>query len=165
MRELRERYPRPDAQLAPSSAGPRHARHAGHKLTPCSLARITVRRATSHADSKAAATDGHRNLAAALRDNARDATQVLPFSGHHKPVNQTVRHFAEALTLQPSWWPMPVNVAALRRHARDPRRPLATLGISLGRTDITTERRSPGSQGGGGVLPGALRVVGGSATG
>jgi hypothetical protein len=27
----------------------------------------------------------------------------------------------------------PVNVAAaLRRHARDPRRPLATLGISLG---------------------------------
>jgi hypothetical protein len=26
----------------------------------------------------------------------------------------------------------PVNLAALRRHARDPRRPLATLGISLG---------------------------------
>jgi hypothetical protein len=26
----------------------------------------------------------------------------------------------------------PVNLAALRRHARDPRRPLATLGITLG---------------------------------
>jgi hypothetical protein len=26
----------------------------------------------------------------------------------------------------------PVTLAALRRHARDPRRPLATLGISLG---------------------------------
>jgi hypothetical protein len=26
----------------------------------------------------------------------------------------------------------PLNVAALRRHARDPYRPLATLGISLG---------------------------------
>jgi hypothetical protein len=66
------------------------------RLTPRSPARITVRRATSHADPKAAATDGHRNLAAALRDNARDATQVLPCTGHHKPVNQTVRHVAQA---------------------------------------------------------------------
>jgi hypothetical protein len=42
----------------------------------------------------------------------------------------------------------PVNVAAaLRRHARDPRRSLATLGISLGmKPDVTTERRSPGTQ-------------------
>ena len=40
----------------------------------------------------------------------------------------------------------PVNVAAgLRRHARDPRRPLATLGISPDEPHITTERRSPGS--------------------
>ena len=65
----------------------------GHKLTPRSPAQITVRRATSHADPKAAATDGRRRL----RFNARDATQVLAFTGHHKPVNQTVRHFAEAL--------------------------------------------------------------------
>ena len=35
--------------------------------------------------------------------------------------------------LRGHWRTGPVNVAAaLRRHARDPRRPLATLGISLG---------------------------------
>jgi hypothetical protein len=45
---------------------------------------MTVRRATSHADPKAAA-DGHRNLAAALRDNACDATQVLPLLGITSP--------------------------------------------------------------------------------
>jgi hypothetical protein len=34
------------------------------------------------------------------------------------------------------WRAGPVNVAAaLRRHARDPRRPLATLGITLGSSD------------------------------
>lgn len=39
----------------------------------------------------------------------------------------------------------PVNLAAaLRHHARNPHRPLATLGISPDETDITTERRSPG---------------------
>jgi predicted transposase YbfD/YdcC len=39
----------------------------------------------------------------------------------------------------------PVNVAAaLRRHARDPRRPLATSGSASDEPDITTERRSPG---------------------
>jgi hypothetical protein len=43
----------------------------------------------------------------------------------------------------------PVNVAAaLRCHARDPHRPLATLGITLGSaTDepaIAAQRRSPG---------------------
>jgi hypothetical protein len=38
----------------------------------------------------------------------------------------------------------PVNLAAaLRQHARDPTRPLATLGIPLDEPDITTERRSP----------------------
>jgi hypothetical protein len=64
MRELRERY-RARSTAGTSSAGPRPARHAGHKLTPRSPARITVRRATSHADPKAAATDSRRNLAAA----------------------------------------------------------------------------------------------------
>jgi hypothetical protein len=54
-------------------------------LTPRSPARITVRRATSHADPTAAATDGHRNLAAALRDDARDATRVLLFLGITSP--------------------------------------------------------------------------------
>jgi hypothetical protein len=54
-------------------------------LTPGSPARITVRRATSHADPKAAATDDHRNLAAARRDDARDATRVLPFLGITSP--------------------------------------------------------------------------------
>jgi hypothetical protein len=63
----------------------RHARHAGHKLTPRSPARITVRRATSHADPKAAATDGHRNLAAALCYNARDATRVPLLLGITSP--------------------------------------------------------------------------------
>jgi predicted transposase YbfD/YdcC len=39
----------------------------------------------------------------------------------------------------------PVNLAAaLRQHARDPRRPLRTLGITSDETDITPERRSPG---------------------
>jgi hypothetical protein len=39
----------------------------------------------------------------------------------------------------------PVNLAvALRHHSRDPRRPLATLGISFDETDITQEHRSPG---------------------
>jgi hypothetical protein len=38
----------------------------------------------------------------------------------------------------------PVNVAAaLRHHARDPRRPLATSGSASNETDSTTERRSP----------------------
>jgi hypothetical protein len=52
----------PGRTAGTSSAGPRPARHAGHKLTPRSPARTTVRRATSQADPKAAATDGHHNL-------------------------------------------------------------------------------------------------------
>jgi hypothetical protein len=39
-----------------------------------------------------------RNLAAALRRNARDTTRVLPPARHHKPVNQTLRHFHVALS-------------------------------------------------------------------
>jgi hypothetical protein len=35
----------------------------------------------------------------------------------------------------------PVNLAALRQHARDPTRPLATLEIPLDEPDTTTERR------------------------
>jgi predicted transposase YbfD/YdcC len=43
----------------------------------------------------------------------------------------------------------PVNVAAaLRRHARDPRRPSPPLGLPSDEIDITTERRSPGLDGG-----------------
>jgi Transposase DDE domain len=43
----------------------------------------------------------------------------------------------------------PVNLAAaLRRHSRDPHRPLAALGISLGSTAIATERQRLGSVGG-----------------
>jgi hypothetical protein len=97
MREPRERYPRPDAQLAPSSAGPVMLATSDTRLTPRSLARTTVRRATSHADPKAAATRGHRNLAAAQATTPRDATQVLALTGHHKPVNQTARLLVETL--------------------------------------------------------------------
>jgi hypothetical protein len=42
---------------------------------------------------------GHRNIAAALRYNARDATRVRPLLGI-TPVNQTLRHFAETLAGQ-----------------------------------------------------------------
>jgi hypothetical protein len=39
----------------------------------------------------------------------------------------------------------PVNLAAaLRQHARDPRRPLGPSGSPSDETDITPERRSPG---------------------
>lgn len=57
------------------------------------------------------------------------------------------------------WRAGPVNLAvALRHHRRDPRRPLATLGISLRCTDITQQHRSPGP--GPAVLPwGGLRKV------
>jgi hypothetical protein len=85
MRDYGERYPRPDAQLAPSSAGPRHARHAGHKLTPHSPARFTVRRATSHADPKAAATDGHRDLAAAYATTPATPPKFSPLLGITSP--------------------------------------------------------------------------------
>jgi hypothetical protein len=37
---------------------------------------------------------GHRNIAAALRRNACDATRVLPPARHHKPVKPTLRHHA-----------------------------------------------------------------------
>ena len=43
-------------------------------------------------------------------------------------------------------WAGPVNLAAvLRHHARDPARPLATLGITLGSNHPSRERRGPGS--------------------
>jgi hypothetical protein len=68
MRELRERYPRPDAQL-----------------TPRSPARITVRRATSHADPKAAATDGRRNLATAYATTPATPPKCRPLLGITSP--------------------------------------------------------------------------------
>jgi hypothetical protein len=64
MRELQERYPRPDA-AGILERRTHHGRHDEDKLTPRSPARVTVRRATNWTDSKAAAIDGHRNLAAA----------------------------------------------------------------------------------------------------
>jgi predicted transposase YbfD/YdcC len=58
---------------------------------------------------------------------AEDASQVRTGSGAH--VMATLRNLVIGVLCRAG----PVNVAAaLRRHARDPRRPLATLGISLG---------------------------------
>jgi hypothetical protein len=58
---------------------------------------------------------------------AEDASQVRSGSGPH--VMATLRNLVIGVLCQAG----PVNVAAaLRRHARDPHRPLATLGITLG---------------------------------
>jgi hypothetical protein len=58
---------------------------------------------------------------------AEDASQVRTDAGPH--VMATLRNLVIGVLCRTG----PVNVAgALRRHARDPRRPLATLGISLG---------------------------------
>jgi predicted transposase YbfD/YdcC len=58
---------------------------------------------------------------------AEDASQVRSGAGPH--VMAALRNLAIGVLSRAG----PVNVAAaLRRHARDPRRPLATLGISLG---------------------------------
>jgi predicted transposase YbfD/YdcC len=58
---------------------------------------------------------------------AEDASQVRTGSGPH--VMATLRNLVIGVLCRAG----PVNVAAaLRRHARDPRRPLATLGITLG---------------------------------
>ena len=64
-----------------------------------------------------------------LRDTtfAEDGSQVRTGSGPH--VMATLRNLVIGVLCQAG----PVNLAAaLRRHARDPRRPLATLGITLG---------------------------------
>ena len=63
-----------------------------------------------------------------LRDPtfAEDGSQVRTGAGPH--VMATLRNLVIGVLCRVR----PVNVAAaLRRHARDPRRPLATLGISL----------------------------------
>jgi hypothetical protein len=58
---------------------------------------------------------------------AEDASQVR--SGAGPSVMATLRNLVVGVLCRAG----PVNLAAaLRRHARDPRRPLATLGISLG---------------------------------
>jgi hypothetical protein len=58
---------------------------------------------------------------------AEDASQVHTGAGPH--VMATLRNLAIGMLSRAG----PVNLAAaLRGHARDPRRPLATLGISLG---------------------------------
>jgi hypothetical protein len=58
---------------------------------------------------------------------AEDASQARSGSGPH--VMATLRNLVIGVLCRAG----PVNVAAaLRRHARDPRRPLATLGITLG---------------------------------
>jgi hypothetical protein len=57
---------------------------------------------------------------------AEDASQARTGAGPH--VMATLRNLAIGMLSRAG----PVNLAAaLRRHARDPRRPLATLGISL----------------------------------
>jgi hypothetical protein len=56
-----------------------------------------------------------------------DASQIRTDAGPH--VMATLPNLVIGVLCRTG----PVNVpAALRRHARDPRRPLATLGISLG---------------------------------
>jgi hypothetical protein len=58
---------------------------------------------------------------------AEDASQARTGSGPH--VMATLRNLVIGVLCRAE----PVNVAAaLRRHARDPHRPLATLGITLG---------------------------------
>jgi predicted transposase YbfD/YdcC len=58
---------------------------------------------------------------------AEDASQLRTGAGPHAMA--TLRNLAIAVLSRAG----PVNLAAaLRRHARDPRRPLVTLGISLG---------------------------------
>jgi hypothetical protein len=58
---------------------------------------------------------------------AEDASQLRTGAGPH--VMATLRNLVIGVLSRAG----PVNVAAvLRRHARDPHRPLATLGISLG---------------------------------
>jgi hypothetical protein len=71
---------------------------------------------------------GHRG-AAPIRDTtfAEDAAQLRTGAGPH--VMAALRNLVIGVLCRAG----PVNLAAaLRRHARDPRRPLATLGISLG---------------------------------
>jgi hypothetical protein len=70
---------------------------------------------------------------------AEDASQVRTGSGRH--VMATLRNLVIGVLCRAG----PVNVAAaLRRHARDPRRPLAPSASVSDEPDITTERRSPG---------------------
>jgi hypothetical protein len=58
---------------------------------------------------------------------AEDASQIRTDAGPH--VMATLRNLVIGVLCRTG----PVNVAAaLRRHARDPRGPLATVGISLG---------------------------------
>jgi hypothetical protein len=64
-----------------------------------------------------------------IRDTtfAEDASQLRTGAGPH--VMAALRNLVIGVLCRAG----PVNLAAaLRRHARDPRRPLATLGISLG---------------------------------
>jgi len=72
---------------------------------------------------------------------AEDASQVRTGSGPH--VMATLRNLVIGVLCRAG----PVNVAAaLRHHARDPRRPLATLGIGFGwnpHHDRTTESCAP----------------------
>jgi hypothetical protein len=78
-----------------------------------------------------------------LRDTAfaEDGSQVRTGAGPH--VMACLRNLAIGALCRSG----PVNLAAtLRHHARDPARPLATLGIIPDEPDITRERRSPGSE-------------------
>jgi hypothetical protein len=75
---------------------------------------------------------------------AEDASQIRSGSGPH--VMATLRNLIIGVLCRAG----PVNVAAaLRRHARDPRRPLATLGITLGSSyGEAASRQNDGAPGG-----------------
>jgi predicted transposase YbfD/YdcC len=72
---------------------------------------------------------------------AEDGSQVRTGAGPH--VMATLRNLVIGMLSRAG----PVNLAAaLRHHARDPARPLATLGITPGSNHASRERRSPGSR-------------------
>jgi len=71
--------------------------------------------------------DTPKSALSRYRDNGEDASQTR--TGAAPNVMACLRNLVIGVLSRAG----PVNVAAaLRRHARDPRRPLATLGISLG---------------------------------
>ena len=104
MRELRERYPRPDTQLGTLE----------RRTGSCSPRRTQADTALTRPDYHRSNPPGYQPCRSQGRRhrrppqprrrpryNAHDDTQAPPFTGQHKPVNQTVRHFAEALPRNP----------------------------------------------------------------
>jgi hypothetical protein len=86
---------------------------------------------------------GHRERLA-LRPRHHLRRRRLPASHRHRPqIMACLRNLVIGALSRAG----PINLAAaLRYHSRDPRRPLATLGIAPRmKMDITQERRSPGA--------------------